>query len=151
VTLTTPEAIETDGLGAIWIANSGNGSLSTLGFTLNISAFDYTQYHATSTLQYIHNSTNGNTMSKPYGLAIDRSGNVWVSNAGCVSTTGSACTPGSFVLSELIGAAGPTVTPLAAEAVNNSQGSVPTSVGISGPVAVEGVSTVPVGAHGRRQ
>ena len=63
----------------------------------------------------MHDAANGNTMSVPYGLAIDNSGNVWVSNAGCVTRTATLCTPGPLVLSELIGAAGPTITPIAAQ------------------------------------
>jgi len=126
ITLSTPEGMALDGDGALWVANSGNASVSTLGHT-DAANHNYTgaDYHTTSTVQYIHNSTYGGTMSTPYGIAIDGSGNVWVSNAGCVSTTGSACTPGSFVLSELVGAAAPTITPLAAQNNQNTEGTRP--------------------------
>ena len=112
VPLNAPEGIAVDGDNNIWIANSGNGSISTLLFT-QVAKNSTANYMTTSPIQYKHNSANGNTSTTPYGIAVDRSGNVWTSNAGCVSTTAAACTPGSFVLSELVGAAAPTLTPLA--------------------------------------
>ena len=105
ITLNAPEGIALDGDVQVWIANSGTSSISTLAFT------GPSNYLPTSTTPYQHPTT----MPKPYGLAIDRSGNVWVSNAGCVNTTSTPCTPGSYVLSELIGAAAPTLTPLAVQ------------------------------------
>ena len=109
VTLNKPQGVAVDGDQNLWIANSGNASISTLMYIPGNSLSDYVE---TSPVPYVHNSTNGNTITTPYGIAIDRSGNVWASNAGCVNTTGTLCTPGSFVLSELIGAAAPTPTPL---------------------------------------
>ncbi len=100
-----PEGIALDGDANVWIANSGNSSVTTFAFSGSQT------YTATSPIPYSHSAT----MPKPYGIAIDRSGNVWTSNAGCVTTTATACTPGSYVLSELIGAAAPTLTPLAVQ------------------------------------
>jgi hypothetical protein len=100
-----PEDIATDGHGQEWVANSGNASVTTF----NGVDIDYAE---TSGLFYLHGPADGNTITTPYGIAIDGSGNVWVSNAGCVTTSATLCTPGAFVLSELIGAAGPTITPL---------------------------------------
>ena len=110
VPVSTPEGIAIDGDSNVWLANAGNSSVSTLHYLPGTrSSADYVQ---TSNVVYLHDSTHGNTMTTPYGIAIDRSGNVWVSNVGCVSGSTTACTPNSFVLSELIGAAAPTVTPL---------------------------------------
>lgn len=125
VTLATPEGIALDGDSNLWVANSGNASVSTFGYSF--ANENSTDYYATSTVPYIHDSTNGSTMTMPYGIAIDRSGNVWTSNASCVTTTSTACTPNGFTLSELIGAAAPTLTPLALTNVNGNQGSRPNS------------------------
>ena len=96
-----------DGNNNIWVANSGNGSISTFGPTVN-------SYPQTATVPYIHNSTYGGTLTNPYALSIDASGNVWTVSPGCVDSSGTPCTPGAMVLTEMIGAAGPTTTPLSA-------------------------------------
>jgi streptogramin lyase len=106
--LNLPEGIATDGEGAEWVANSGNGSVYTFGGVL-------TGYTPTSPIPYQHDINNGSTITTPYAIAIDGSGNVWVANAGCVNNSATACIPGSFRLSELIGAAAPTITPLEAQ------------------------------------
>ena len=108
--LNLPEGIATDGAGNEWIANSGNASVYLLGGT-------YSGFSPLSPVDYVHDATHGNTMTTPYAIAIDGSGNVWIANASCVTTTTSTCTPGPFVLSELIGAAGPTITPLSAQMI----------------------------------
>jgi streptogramin lyase len=107
-----PQGVATDGYGNEWIANSGNASVFTFGGV-------NTSYANTSPVAYLHDTNNGSTMTTPYAIAIDGSGNVWIANAGCVATSTTGCTPGSFVLSELIGAAGPTITPLSSQMVNN--------------------------------
>jgi hypothetical protein len=111
--LNLPEGIATDGYGQEWVANAGNASVFPFG------PFDGSGGYATiSAVDYVHDTANGNTMTTPYAIAIDGSGNVWVANAGCV-TLSSSCTPGAFVLSELIGAAGPTITPLSLQMVGD--------------------------------
>jgi hypothetical protein len=105
-----PEGLATDGYGDEWNANAGNASVGTFYPTGNTS----TPYEAAANaVPYLHGSANGATMTTPYGVAIDGSGNLWVSNASCVTNTATLCTPTAFVLSELIGVAGPTITPLA--------------------------------------
>jgi hypothetical protein len=111
--LNQPEGIATDGYGQEWVANSGNASVFPFG------PFDgQGGYPVISPVDYAHDAANGNTMTTPYAIAIDGSGNVWVANASCV-TLASSCTPGAFVLSELIGAAGPTITPLSLQMVGD--------------------------------
>lgn len=106
--LSLPQGIATDGRGNEWLANSGNASVYTSG------AFNgQGGYPETSPLPYVHDASNGNTMTTPYAIAIDGSGNVWIANAGCVVISATPCAPGAFVLSELIGAAAPTLAPLA--------------------------------------
>jgi hypothetical protein len=106
-----PKGIAEDGDGNFWVANDRNGSVGTFYYDSGLSAF-----HSNTGVPYLHNSQNGSTMTTPYGIAIDGSGNVWVSNAGCVSSSIYGCTPGAFVLSELIGAGAPTLMPLALQA-----------------------------------
>ena len=68
---------------------------------------------------YVHGTNNGGTMTNPAGIAVDTTGNVWVSNFGC-NTTG--CTPGAFTLTEIIGAGTPTINPIAAQVVPGNGG-----------------------------
>jgi len=96
-----PEGIATDGAGSQWYAMSGNGTIFVNGANFSTT--------------YFHNSGNGDTITTPYAIAIDGSGNVWIANASCVSTGDEPCTPSSFTLSEIIGAAAPTITPLSAQ------------------------------------
>jgi hypothetical protein len=124
--LNLPEGIATDGNGNEWFANSGSASVfTTYGYN--------EEYAQTSTVPYLHDVDNGGTMTTPYAIAIDGSGNVWIANAGCVTTSATACTPGAFVLSELIGAAAPTITPLSEQMVNNGSlvGTTPTTPPVS--------------------
>ena len=122
VGLSNPEGIAYDGDSNMWVANYANASVSTLGYTA--SSGTASDYHTTSTLPYIHNGGNGSTFSHPVGIAIDNSGNVWISNA-CFSYY---CTTTAFTLSELIGAAAPTLTPLAAANINDSAGTRPQAI-----------------------
>jgi hypothetical protein len=110
--LNLPEGIATDGYGNEWVANSGNGSVFTFGSVLN-------SYPTTSTIPYLHNASYGNTETAPYAIAIDGSGNIWLANASCVTNSATPCTPTAFVLSEIIGAAAPTITPLSAQVVGS--------------------------------
>ncbi len=118
VAVSGPLGITVDGDSNVWVANEGNASVSTFLFTPG--SHSSAAYTATSTVAYVHDSKNGSTMNSPLAIAVDRSGNVWVTNGGCVSPSTSACTPTAFVLSELIGAAAPTVTPLVVSNTNTT-------------------------------
>jgi streptogramin lyase len=120
VPLDMPEGIATDGRGNEWIANAGSASVSTVG--PSDPTFTYPE---TSPVAYLHDTNNGSTMTIPYGIAIDGSGNVWISNASCVSNTSTPCTPTSFTLSELIGAAAPTIAPLSLQKEGRFTGTRP--------------------------
>ena len=102
-----------DGAKTLWIADTLNATVQAAPLYTGTS---YLQTVSSSqqvgTNVYTHDSSNGSTLTAPAGIAIDNSGNVWVSNAGCTTT---GCTPGSFVLSEIIGAASPTITPISAQ------------------------------------
>jgi hypothetical protein len=118
-TLNAPQGIATDGADNLWIANSGNGSISTMGGA-NLS------FANVSPIAYIHDANNGGTLSNPYALGIDGAGNVWTISPGCVTTGTTNCTPTGMVLTELIGAAAPTYTPLnAAQYTSTNFGTKP--------------------------
>ena len=101
--LSTPQGAAVDGSGRVFVANSGNGGITELPSPTVSGPVHYT---------FAHNATNGNTMTTPYGIGIDASGNIWAINAGCTTT---GCTPGTAVLSEIVGAATPAITPLASQ------------------------------------
>jgi hypothetical protein len=67
-------------------------------------------------------------MTIPYGVAIDQAGNVWTSNASCPAN-GLACSATSFTLSELVGAAAPTITPLSMQLGGAMAGTKPSEIG----------------------
>ncbi|HZQ45007.1 MAG TPA: hypothetical protein VFA99_17275 [Acidobacteriaceae bacterium] len=72
----------------------------------------------------LHGSGNGGTATIPYGIGVDVTGNVWVTNAGCTTTN---CTPGTFTLTEIVGAGYPTITPVSAQITSgNLVGTEPT-------------------------
>ena len=129
VPLNLPQGVAVDGFGQLWIANSGDGSISTLNGVYSSTAAS-NWYTETSPIPYRHDALNGGTMTSPVGLAIDGAGNVWVSNANpaCLATaTTGTCT---YLLSELIGAAAPTITPILSQE-DQLQGTVPNPLGTS--------------------
>ncbi|HEV2578759.1 MAG TPA: hypothetical protein VGU25_16250 [Acidobacteriaceae bacterium] len=72
----------------------------------------------------LHGTNNGGTATTPYGIGVDVVGNVWVTNAGCTTTN---CTPGTFTLTEIVGAGYPTITPVSAQITSgNLVGTEPT-------------------------
>ena len=78
----------------------------------------------TATVPYYHGADHGGTLSNPWALAIDGSGNVWTLKPGCVTASAIPCTPTGMALYQLVGAAAPTVTPLSQQ-VNNATGTRP--------------------------
>jgi DNA-binding beta-propeller fold protein YncE len=89
-----------DGAGNVWVANTGNNSVSeftSAGTAVTGSTIGYT----------------GGTLSVPTTLDVDESGNLWV-----VNSTGNSVT-------EFIGMATPAVRPLAAAAAAGTLGTKP--------------------------
>jgi hypothetical protein len=98
--ISSPQGVATDGDNNLWVSNSATASISTtFGSSQNFGLI--------SSTPYLHDAVNGNTSVAPYGIGIDASGNVWASNQ--TNSTD------PYVLSELIGAAAPTITPLSAQ------------------------------------
>ncbi len=88
-----PQGIAIDGAGTVWVANFQGNSLSEIGGS-----------SSTTPGMFLSPSSGFGTdasLLEPYGLAIDASGNIWVSNSG------------KNTLTQFIGIAAPVKTPLA--------------------------------------
>ena len=87
-----------DGNDDVWVANAG-GYTNGATTTYSVSEFQDT---GNATPIALSPATTGfvHTMSAPNDIATDASGNVWVVNSGAVN-----------YITELVGAAAPTVTP----------------------------------------
>jgi hypothetical protein len=108
--ITNPISSTIDGLGNYWATNNGNpggvGELSAAGTALAPSA------------GFAH------TYAGSYGIAVDGSGNVWIGNANATASPSA----NGFV-TEIVGAAGPLLTPLSAELPSSLLGTRPSYVG----------------------
>jgi streptogramin lyase len=87
-----PNGLAVDGDGNVWVANYDGNSISELQ-----GAKSGKPGYPLSPKTGFGSDAN---LSKPYSIAIDQSGNVWVSNFG------------SSTISEFLGAAAPVATPL---------------------------------------
>jgi hypothetical protein len=136
--LDAPVGVAVDGGNEVWFANSGNASLY-YGQGIYDSGGN-PSYNGVSPVDLLHGSGYGGTMTYPTAIAVDRGGNVWVSNLdpNCATT----CT---FTLSELFGVGYPTITPLSLQA-NQLQGTQPTTNAGATPVAM--LRHTPSPAHG---
>ncbi|WP_158787331.1 hypothetical protein [Granulicella sp. L46] len=101
-----------DGNGNIWVTNRFNGSLGGSAAAPGANTIiELTR--AGVAVSPSTNYTYGGILNDPLNLAIDPSGNIWVTNYG-----------GSKVV-EIIGAAAPVVTPLSTSANNGTLGQLP--------------------------
>ena len=99
-----------DGNSNLWVSESANGGV------LQIPESSATSNPVPAT-EFLHGTTGATgggtvTATAPYGIGIDATGNVWMTNAGCTTT---GCTPGNFTLTEIVGAGVPTITPVSAQ------------------------------------
>ena len=104
------QGMAVDGNNNLWVSESA------IGGVLQVLASNATQNPLVGN-EFLHGATGaigGGTVTAtaPYGIGIDATGNVWMTNAGC-NTTG--CTPGNFTLTEIVGAGAPTITPVSAQ------------------------------------
>ena len=124
------QGIAIDGGKQLWIASSGDGGVFQVpvnnpigvmgGVYLNSSGANNVPNN-----EFLHGAGNGGTATAPFGIGIDATGNVWVTNAGCNVAN---CTPGTFTLTEIVGAGYPTITPVSAQITSgvNLVGTEPT-------------------------
>jgi hypothetical protein len=121
--------IAIDGGGQLWVAESGDAGVMQV--PINNPGASGAQVYLNSTgannipvNELLHGTNYGGTATKPYGIGVDMAGDVWVTNAGCNTTD---CTPGSFTITEIVGAGYPTITPVSAQITGgNLVGTEPT-------------------------
>ena len=111
------QGIAIDGGKQLWVAESGDGGVLQIpvnnpsgtngGVYLNSNGANNVPNH-----EFLHGTDNGGTATAPFGIGIDATGNVWVTNAGCNVAN---CIPGAFTLTEIVGAGVPTITPVSAQ------------------------------------
>jgi PKD repeat protein len=100
--LVVPAGMAIDGLGNVWVASRPNVVYEGKG---NVSEFS----NSGSLLSGPNGYTGGGTFPWPTAMAIDGSGDIWVTNFGYCT---SSCPKPT--VTELIGVAAPVITPLAA-------------------------------------
>jgi streptogramin lyase len=88
-----PQGIAVDGNGTVWVANYRGSSISSIGGSASTSPGTY--------LSPVSGFGTDASMLEPYGIALDASGNAWVSNFGNNTVT------------LFLGVAAPIRTPLA--------------------------------------
>ena len=88
-----PQGIAVDGNGTVWVANYRGNSISALSGASSPSPGTF--------LSPVSGFGTDASLLEPYGLAIDASGNVWVSNSG------------NDTITQFLGVATPIKTPLA--------------------------------------
>ena len=120
--LSTARVVAIDGAGNVWTPNNSAAS-STL---YSVSEFSNAGVALSPTITAAGTGTtvtqNGgfqkaaNFISSPRGIAIDPSGNVWVTSTNSTS---------SSLLLEVVGAAVPVVTPISTQAKNNKFAAMP--------------------------
>jgi hypothetical protein len=102
--LSTPVSLAVDGAGYVWIANSGNNT---------VSEFTDARTAVSGTTGYGSSYASGDTLSTPSSIAIDQTGGVWVT-----SKTGNTVT-------HIFGAATPVMTPLSTATATGTLGTKP--------------------------
>jgi len=123
------QGIAIDGGKQLWVAGSANGSVLQVPVSSpgNSGGTVYLNSNGVANIpgnELLHGTGQGGTATAPYGIGIDASGNVWMTNAGCTTTN---CTPGNFTLTEIVGAGYPTITPVSAQITSgNLVGTEPT-------------------------
>jgi len=97
--LSGPISVAVDGANTIWAVNLNSGTLSELS--------------ATGAPLSSSNGYGSAYLTNPYRMALDSAGNVWVINLGTKI-------PGSGIVTQLVGASTPVVTPLSVAVKNGA-------------------------------
>jgi len=120
-----PHYLAVDGSGNIWVGNQGGTVGSTAGVSGGIA-----ELSSTGTVLSPTSSTQPgfghSTLNAAAGVGVDPSGNVWIANnvAYAPAVSGGTAAVPSLVV-ELVGAASPTVTPIALALKNSAVGVKP--------------------------
>jgi hypothetical protein len=116
-TKNTGEGIAIDGGKNLWVAETSDQAVIQVPVNNPGAAAGaiYTNSGGANNIpnnEFLHGTNQGGTATAPYGIGVDATGNVWVTNAGCTTND---CVPGSFTLTEIVGAGFPTITPVSAQ------------------------------------
>jgi hypothetical protein len=122
--LADPFGAAVDGNGNIWVTNRGSNSLSELspaGAFLSPANNFIPQTQIPSTAGSLTNLLNA-----PLNIVVDQSGNLWITNYGATAD-GTGTQNGTYggTITEIVGAAAPTVMPLSYAAANAELGAKP--------------------------
>jgi len=112
--ITQAYSVAVDGAGTAWVANTNGQSLSAV--------------NSSQTAISPTNGYQGGNINYPYSIAIDGSGNVWLGNGSPLSVGGKNQT-----VTEFVGLATPTITPLSVAA---GQGQIGVRPGTPIPVSI---------------
>lgn len=129
VTKNAGQGLAIDGGKNLWLAESSDGGIVQVEVNSPGGTDGSVYLNSNGALnipnnEFLHGTGNGGTVTTPYGIGVDATGNVWVTNAGCTTND---CTPGSFTLTEIVGAGFPTITPVSAQITSgNLVGTKPT-------------------------
>lgn len=119
VATNVPSGVMVDGLGRTVVSNGTNASYSTPGSLTVFSSNGTLLSTANGSVGYLAGNTIPGEPFVPTGLAIDTSGNVWISGGNNL-----AAVPYQFV-TELIGIAAPIITPMTVQSSTNKYGQRP--------------------------
>lgn len=97
--LVSPQGVAIDGSGNVWVANDG----------LYGNGYSVSEFSSTGTPITGANGYTGGNISDPSAVAVDGSGNVWIADGNGNDAGGE-----ESAITELIGAATPVITPIAA-------------------------------------
>jgi hypothetical protein len=123
------KGIAIDGGQNLWIAESGNSGIlqvpiNSPGASGGAVYLNSSGGNNVPANELLHGTNDGATATSPYGIGVDATGNVWVTNAGCAVND---CVPGTFTLTEIVGGGFPTITPVSAQITSgNLVGTKPT-------------------------
>ncbi len=102
--LNAPVALAVDGAGYVWIANSGNNT---------VSEFTNARTAVSPSSGYGSSYGTGEALNAPSAVAVDQAGGVWVTNKSGNTVT------------HIFGAAAPTVTPISSATATGTLGTKP--------------------------
>jgi sugar lactone lactonase YvrE len=114
-----PSGVMVDGLGRVFVANGTNSSYTAPGSLTVFSSNGTLLSTANGSVGYLAGNTIPGEPFVPTGLAIDLSGNVWISGVNNLASM-----PYQFV-TELIGIAAPVITPVTVQSSTNKYGQRP--------------------------
>jgi hypothetical protein len=115
--LASPFYLAMDGASGAWVGNSTTPTGGDSAATGGISGFTNSGVAITPALGFFggYNGATARKFNSPRGVAVDGSGNVWVTNTGS----------GADYVTVIVGIATPTVTPLATGIKNGTLASLP--------------------------